>query len=179
MGKWPALILFLLTGCASLEIEVLDYPRDNTRVIIMPLTQIQHEVVSEGLDNTSLVYQRKIVQGQKQPAEIRLNFNVNSGYPGLKDQAKIIVDNTSYDVQVSDIYSFMKNREADFVGLFGVTSSSKILKGRIIIPHEVEQKIISSKEIAFSLSAGIYPIHVKMTRGELEKVKEFLKYNPQ
>ena len=175
MRRWHALFLFLLSGCGSLEIEILDYPRDNTKVIIL---ELGHKAAAGDLLISTMQYQRKIVHGKKQQAEITLFFKAQQDYPDLKGQAIITVDNISYELTVADIYSYTETRDVGLVGVFGVSDSSKVLRGRIIIPQEVEQKIFMSEKIEYSLFFGNYPIKLRVMQHQLDKLKEFLNYIP-
>jgi hypothetical protein len=174
MKTYLAAFLFLLTvGCGSVDIQVSDYPRDNTKVITLQMT---HKPSSRDLRVSTMQYQRKIVNGERQQAEIIVFFRATQGYPELKGQAQITIDDTSYGLEVTDIYGYEETRNVGLVGVFGVSGGSKILRGKIVIPPDVEEKIMASKKIGYTLFAGFIPIKLEVTGLQLQKIKEFLGY---
>jgi len=166
-------LLLLTVGCGSVDIQVSDYPRDNTKVITLQMT---HKPSSRDLRVSTMQYQRKIVNGERKQAEIIVFFRATQGYPELKGQAQIAIDDTSHGLEVTDIYGYEQTRDVGLVGVFGVSGGSKILRGKIVIPPDIEEKIMAAKKIEYTLFAANIPIKLEVSGLQLDKIKEFLRY---
>jgi hypothetical protein len=166
-------LLLLTVGCGSLDIQVSDFPREHTRVITLHLTP---EATPRDMRVSTMQYQRKIVSGERRQAEIIVFLRATQGYPDLKARAQISIDGTSRELEVTDIYGYEETRNVGLVGVFGVSGGSKILRGKIVIPQDVEEKIMASKKIEYTLYAAMIPIKLKVTGPQLQEIKEFLNY---
>jgi hypothetical protein len=173
MGRQYLLLFCLLIGCSSLDIQVFDYPKTNSKAIQL---RTSHEVVSDDLDNFAAIYTREIKDGQGSPIEIMLYFHAKAGTPDLKEAAILKIDDKIHEIQLTDRTSFVASKDSDLVGLFGVSDNPKTLKGKITISHDVEQLIIAAKRLEFVVYAGNYPAIIKATRGQLSKIKDLLNY---
>ncbi len=173
MVKRSLLFLCLLAGCGSLDIQVLDYPKTNSKAIQL---RTSHEVLSDDLVNFAAIYTREIKGGQGSPTEVMLYFHAAAGSPDLKEGAIIKIDGKVHDIQLTDITSFVASKDSDLVGLFGVSDSQKTFKGKITLSNEIEQLIRTAKKIEFVVHAGNYPMILKTTGGQLSKIKDLLNY---
>ncbi len=173
MKRIYLIVFCALVGCSSLDIQVFEYSKTNSKTILL---RGKHEVTGGDLENFAVVYTREIKDGQPSFVEIMMYFKGNAGVPDLKEGAILKIDDKTRDVSLSDRTSFIATKDADLVGLFGISDNPKILKGKITIPPDVEQMIKNAKNLEFVIYTGNYPTMMKLTIGQLSKIKEFLNY---
>jgi hypothetical protein len=176
MKKLYLLSICLIVGCSSYEIQTFSTQAGNTKVITL---KINHKVMSGDLDNFATIYKREITNGQGNPTEIMFYFKAQSGYPDFKERFSIKIDDTIHVLALTDRTSFMQPKEADLIGLFGVFSNMKILKGKITLTQEVEKILKTAKSLEFILYTAVDATTLPATKGQLEDIKEFLNYNPR
>jgi hypothetical protein len=166
----------MILGCSSYEIQTFTTSAGNTKVVTLKIT---HKVTNGDLDNVATIYKREITNGLGNPSEIMFYFNAQSGCPDLNEKFSIKIDDKIHELALTDRTSFMQPKEADLIGLFGISYNTKILKGKIILTQEVEKILKTAKSLEFTIYTASYPTTMHTTKGQLEDIKEFLNYNPR
>ena len=176
MKRFYLLSICLIMGCSSYEIQTFTTPGGNTKVVTL---KTKHDVMSGALDNFATIYKREIKNGQVNPTEIMFYFKAQSGYTDFKERFSIKIDDKIHELALTDRTSFIQPKDADLIGLFGISDNLKILKGKITLTQEVEKIIKTAKSLEFILYTAGDSMTMKATKGQLEDVKEFLNYNPR
>ena len=173
MKRLYILGICLLLGCSSYEILNFNTPGGNKKIVTL---KIKHEVMAEDVDNFATIYKREILNGQVNPTEIMFYFKAQPGFPELKERFSVKIDDAVYELAMTDRTSFMQPKEADLIGLFGISDNMKILKGKIVLTQEVEASIKKSKSLEFTIYTALTKTIMRTTKGQLEDIKEFLNY---
>jgi hypothetical protein len=195
-------LFFFLTGCSSLgEVIVKKDSFKNALTVTMKheYSSVETKGFLQGSTKVLCTYYREIKGKQKAPAEIAFRIDVDEREEGLKSEAYIKVGTENFKIKLSDVKTearslttydtktTTKNKNALAIGtdvnqeddLETVTETEastlcwKELKGTLILPLHIEQKILKSDSMAFRLYMGKKPLTFDVKDRKLVQVKGF------
>ena len=178
------LLSVIITACKHGKIYIREDEFRNETVIAL---EFEHSSEEYGYHSIKVKYIRKIKNGNRLPASLRIIVYAEPDTDVLSDKAYVKIDNRVYLLtlirgnlrinsnlsSISDrIYTDRYGHIVYFTNIY--FRNWIILKGEIALTSELENKFLEARMATIRLYCGDDPLTIKLSDDEIRKIGEFL-----